>query len=579
MSTQATSPSGALSRIRMQIMWNRLISVVEEQAQALLRTAFSAMVRECGDLSAGVFDLKGRMLAQAVTGTPGHVNSMAESVSHFIDHFPIATMREGDIYITNDPWVGTGHLNDFVLTTPAFHKGRLVGLFSCTSHLIDIGGIGFGPDATDVHMEGIYIPFLKLAEEGKLNQSLMAMIKANTRQPVETEGDVYSLAACNDVGCQRLSEMMEEFALDDLDELSAHIIDSSRDAVLARIAELPKGTYRNSLRADGYDHEIDVIAALTITAQGIHVDYEGTSSMSKYGINVPLSYTKAYTCYGLGCAISAGIPNNAGSLAPFTISAPVGSILNAVYPAPVSSRHIVGHMLPDTVFGCLKQAIPDGVMAEGASTLWIISYRGHYTGANEPGAGYTTSAVTAGGTGARPNKDGLSATGFPSGVKGTPVEILESTAPVVVWRKELHTDSAGAGRYRGGLGQVIEVESRDGSAFELLAGFDRIKNPARGRDGGHSGANGYLGLASGQVLRSKGFQDIPAGARLVVRTPGGGGIGRPVERDPAAVQADVLDGLVSAEAAESVYGVVMKSDGALDAAATARVRQEHASSS
>ena len=568
MSTQGTGKSGALSRIRMQIMWNRLISVVEEQAQALMRTAFSSMVRECGDLSAGVFDLKGRMLAQAVTGTPGHVNSMAESVIHFIDHFPVETMREGDIYITNDPWMGTGHLNDFVLTTPAFHKGRLVGLFSCTSHLIDIGGIGFGPDATDVHMEGIYIPFLKLAEEGKMNQSLMAMIRANPRQPVETEGDVYSLAACNDVGCQRLSEMMDEFDLDDLDELSAHIIDSSRDAVLARIAELPKGTYRNSLRADGYDHEIDVIAALTISDEGIHVDYEGTSTISKYGINVPLSYTKAYTCYGLGCTISAGIPNNAGSLAPFTVSVPVGSILNAVYPSPVSSRHIVGHLLPDTIFGCLKQAIPDGVMAEGASTLWIISYRGRHEGANEPSVGYTTSAVTAGGTGARPNKDGLSATGFPSGVKGTPVEILESTAPIVVWRKELHTDSAGAGRFRGGLGQVIEVESRDGTAFELLAAFDRIKNPARGRDGGHSGANGYLGLASGTVLRSKGFQDVAKGERLIVRTPGGGGMGAPTERDAAAVQADVLDELVSVEAAESIYGVVMKPDGALDEAAT-----------
>ena len=568
MSTQGTGKSGALSRIRMQIMWNRLISVVEEQAQALMRTAFSSMVRECGDLSAGVFDLKGRMLAQAVTGTPGHVNSMAESVIHFIDHFPVETMREGDIYITNDPWMGTGHLNDFVLTTPAFHKGRLVGLFSCTSHLIDIGGIGFGPDATDVHMEGIYIPFLKLAEEGKMNQSLMAMIRANTRQPVETEGDVYSLAACNDVGCHRLSEMMDEFDLDDLDELSAHIIDSSREAVLARIAELPKGTYRNSLRADGYDHEIDLIAALTISDEGIHVDYEGTSTISKYGINVPLSYTKAYTCYGLGCTISAGIPNNAGSLAPFTVSVPVGSILNAVYPSPVSSRHIVGHLLPDTIFGCLKQAIPDGVMAEGASTLWIISYRGRHEGANEPSVGYTTSAVTAGGTGARPNKDGLSATGFPSGVKGTPVEILESTAPIVVWRKELHTDSAGAGRFRGGLGQVIEVESRDGTAFELLAAFDRIKNPARGRDGGHSGANGYLGLASGTVLRSKGFQDVAKGERLIVRTPGGGGMGAPTERDAAAVQADVLDELVSVEAAESIYGVVMTADGALDEAAT-----------
>ncbi len=208
-----------IDRINMQIMWNRLIAVVEEQAQTLIRTAFSSMVRECGDLSAGVFDLDGKMLAQAVTGTPGHVNSMAESVKHFIDRFPVADMQEGDIYITNDPWMGTGHLNDFVLTTPAFHKGKLVALFSCTSHLIDIGGIGFGPDATDVHMEGIYIPFLKLADRGVMNETLLAMVRANTRQPVESEGDVYSLAACNDIGCERLSEMMGEFGLDDLDAL------------------------------------------------------------------------------------------------------------------------------------------------------------------------------------------------------------------------------------------------------------------------------------------------------------------------------------------------------------------------
>ena len=202
-----TKNSG-LDLIRMQVMWNRLLAVVEEQAQVLLRTAFSPIVRECGDLSAGVFDIEGRMLAQAVTGTPGHVNSMAESVRHFIRHFPIETMEEGDIYITNDPWMGTGHLNDFVLTTPAYHQGRLVALFSCTSHLTDIGGLGFGPDGRDVFMEGIYIPMLKLAERGRINHTLIEMVKANSRLPVESEGDVYSLAACNDVGCRRLSEMM-----------------------------------------------------------------------------------------------------------------------------------------------------------------------------------------------------------------------------------------------------------------------------------------------------------------------------------------------------------------------------------
>ena len=245
-----------ISDIALQIMWNRLIAVVEEQAQTLLRTAFSSIVREAGDLSAGIFDRKGRMLAQAVTGTPGHVNSMAESVKHFIAHFGLDTMKPGDAYITNDPWMGTGHLNDFVITTPCFHKGRLVGLFSCTSHLMDIGGIGFGPDGTDVFMEGLYIPFLKVLEEGKVNETLMAMIRANTRLPIDTVGDVYSLMACNDVGCQRLVEMMEEFKLDDLDELAEHICARSRAAVLAEIARLPKGSWSNAMTTDGFDAPI-----------------------------------------------------------------------------------------------------------------------------------------------------------------------------------------------------------------------------------------------------------------------------------------------------------------------------------
>ncbi|HEX4894688.1 MAG TPA: hydantoinase B/oxoprolinase family protein, partial [Hyphomicrobiaceae bacterium] len=258
-----------IGEIELQVMWSRLIAVVEEQAQTLLRTAFSSIVREAGDLSAGVFDRRGRMLAQAVTGTPGHVNSMAESVVHFIRHFPLDTMKPGDIYICNDPWMGTGHLNDFVLTTPCFHRGKLVALFSCTSHLMDIGGLGFGPDATDVFMEGLYIPMLKLADGGRLNDTLMSMIRANTRLPVDTEGDVYSLANCNDVGCKRLIEMMEEFDLDNLDRLADHICDRSREAVIAEIAKLPKGTWSNSMTIDGYDEPITLAGKTTITDAGI----------------------------------------------------------------------------------------------------------------------------------------------------------------------------------------------------------------------------------------------------------------------------------------------------------------------
>jgi N-methylhydantoinase B len=544
----------ATKLIDLQIMWNRLIAVVEEQAQVLMRTAFSPIVRECGDLSAGVFDRQGRMLAQAVTGTPGHVNSMAESVRHFIRHFPLDQMQPGDAYITNDPWMGTGHLNDFVVTTPAFKNGKLVALFSCTSHLMDIGGIGFGPDGTDVFMEGLYIPMLKLIDRGVVNETLMAMIRANTRLPIDTEGDTYSLAGCNDVGAKRLVEMMDEFGIDTLDPLADHICDRSREAVMAEIAKLPRGTWHSTMTVDGYDAPVTLAAALTVSDAGIHVDFTGTSPQSRYGINVPMAYTTAYSVFGLGCVVASQIPNNAGSLGPLTISAPTGCILNAPKPAPVCSRHIIGQMLPDVVFGCLRQIIPDRVPAEGTSCLWNLNVRGETQASSGGNYGFMMAVTSNGGTGARPDKDGLSATAYPSGVRGTPVEIAESQTPLIFWKKELRPGSGGAGRTQGGHGQIIEIESGVGRPWDILAAFDRIDHPARGRDGGRNGEAGYVGLKSGQKFRGKGFQQVPPGERLVVLTPGGGGIGAPSGRNPENVARDLADELVSETAARDLYG-------------------------
>jgi N-methylhydantoinase B len=530
--------------IRLQIMWNRLIAVVEEQAQTLLRTAFSPIVREAGDLSAGIFDRKGRMLAQAVTGTPGHVNSMAESVKHFIAHFDLATAKPGDAWITNDPWMGTGHLNDFVVTTPCFHNGKLVGLFSCTSHLMDIGGIGFGPDGSDVFMEGLYIPFLKLLDEGRVNETLIAMIRANTRLPVDTVGDTYSLAACNDVGCARLIEMLTEFGLDDLDPLADHICATSEAAVRAEIAALPQGAWCNTMVTDGYDAPITLAATTTVRDGSIHVDFTGTDAQVRRGINVPLAYTTAYTVFALSCVVGSKVPNNAGSLAPFVVTAPPRSIVNAEKPAAVCSRHVIGQMLPDVVFGCLAQAIPDRVPAEGTSCLWNLNVRGATKDSAGGNYGFTMAITSNGGTGARPGLDGLSATAYPSGVKGTPVEIAEQITPLLFWRKELRAGSGGPGRTRGGLGQTIEIESRIGEPFELLAAFDRIRHPPRGRDGGGNGAPGVVAIAGGRTLEGKGTQPILPGERLVIETPGGGGLGPQSERDPAAVVADRVEGRV-----------------------------------
>jgi N-methylhydantoinase B len=496
----------ATKLIDLQIMWNRLIAVVEEQAQVLMRTAFSPIVRECGDLSAGVFDRQGRMLAQAVTGTPGHVNSMAESVKHFIRHFPLDTMKPGDAYITNDPWMGTGHLNDFVITTPAFNrKGELVALFSCTSHLMDIGGIGFGPDATDVFMEGLYIPMLKLIDQGTVNETLMAMIRANTRLPIDTEGDTYSLAACNDVSAKRLAEMMEEFGIDSLDPLAEHILARSREAVMAEIGKLLRGTWHNTMTVDGYDAPVTLAAALTVSESGIHV-------------------------------------------------APPGAIVHAPKPAPVCIRHVIGQMLPDVVFGCLRQIIPDRVPAEGTSCLWNLNVRGETQSGAGGNYGFMMSVTSNGGTGARPDKDGLSATAYPSGVRGTPVEIAESQTPLIFWKKELRPGSGGLGRTQGGHGQIIEIGSGVDRPWDILAAFDRIDHPARGRDGGRDGQAGYIGLKSGKKMRGKGFQEVPPGDRLVVHTPGGGGIGAPKERQPERVARDLADELVSAETARDLYG-------------------------
>ena len=527
------------NNIQNQVMWNRLLSVVEEQGQTLVRTAFSPIVRECGDISAGVFDLEGRMMAQAVTGTPGHVNSMAESVKHFINYFPLNTMNEGDIFITNDPWMGTGHLNDFVLTTPCFKDNKIVGLFSCTSHLTDIGGLGVGPDATDIHMEGLYIPMLKLADRGVMNETLLKLVSQNTRQPVETEGDVYSLAACNDIGCKRLVEMMNEFEIDDLKSLSDFIYDKSLSAVENEIKKIPNGVYENSMMIDGFEKDIKLEAKLTVSDKSISVDYTGTSDKSKFGINVPLSYTKAYTCFGLSCLVSAEIPNNAGSLKPFEIDAPLGSILNAPYPAAVCARHIIGQMLPDVVFGCLEKAIPDKVPAEGASCLWNITFRGKTDRGANNNSLFAVTAVVNGGTGARPNKDGLSATAYPSGVRGTPVEINEAVAPLLFLKKEYNPGSGGKGKYNGGLGQLIEIKSAINEDMDLLASFDRIKFPARGRFNGSNGKPGQVSIKGKGKLNGKGTQVIKAGDILQIHTPGGAGYGDYLERDQGLLEKDL----------------------------------------
>jgi N-methylhydantoinase B len=572
--------NAALAQIHQQIMWSRLIAVVEEQAQTMIRTAFSTSVREAGDLSAGVFDRHGRMLAQAVTGTPGHVNSMANGVKYFLDVYPLAGMKPGDHYITNDPWLTSGHLHDITVVTPSFYRGEAVGLFANTIHVVDIGGLGMGPDGRQVFEEGLSMPIMPLAREGCMNEDLLRLVRANVREPLQVEGDIYACAACNDEGSRRLVEMMDEFEIANLDRLGDSIIDASREATLARIRALPHGTYRNSLTMDGYDKPLVLNAALTISNNGINVDFDGTSPASSYGINVVLNYCLAYSAFGVKCLVAPEVPNNAGSLAPITVTAPEGCVLNAKRPWPVAARHTVGQMLPDVVAGCLHQAVAGGALAEGASSLWNPQIFGGGSLVDEVEEGtdandlpmFSTVIFHCGGAGARPGKDGLSATSFPSGVRTIPVEATESIAPVIFYRREFRESSGGPGKFRGGLGQTIELGGAGANPVALLCNFERVKNPARGRDGGGAGANGAVALRSGRPIRPKGRQTVPARDAICLGLPGGGGFGDPRDRDAQRVLDDVLDGLITAEEARRDYGVAIDAHGRLDPIETERLR-------
>ncbi|MBP0466469.1 hydantoinase B/oxoprolinase family protein [Roseomonas sp. PWR1] len=567
--------SRPINEIEVQILWNRLLSVVEEQAQTLVRTAFSTAAREAGDISAGVFDMKGRMLAQAVTGTPGHINSMARSVVHFLDAFPAGTLKDGDILITNDPWKGTGHLFDLTVVTPIFLDGQAVALFACTTHVVDIGGLGVSAEGRQIYHEGLYIPLMYLARQGAMNEDLLGMVRANVREPVQVVGDIYALVACNETGGHRLREMMREFALADLDTLGEEIIARSRRAMADVIAKLPQGTWSARMTIDGFEAPVTLAATLTIAGDRVHVDYAGTSGLSRYAINCPICYTEAYTSFGVKAALAPWIPNNTGTLDAVIVTAPENTIVNAPHPAAVYARSVIGHMLPDIVYGCLDQALPETVPAEGTSSLWNLSLlAGHGLTGTEGSAtrAFNVTTFHSGGAGARPRQDGLSATPFPSGVRNVPVEITEAITPLVVWRKELRRGSGGAGRQRGGLGQRMEIGSREHAAFGIQARFERGVYPARGRSGGGAGATGRLSLGSGGALAIKGLQIIPAGDRLIVEMPGGGGYGDPFARDPALVARDVRYGLIEAEAAEAAYGVVLTAAGEPDLAATARLR-------
>ncbi len=553
--------TNTLDAITLEVLWNRLLSVVNEQQVALMRTAFSTVVRESQDLACGVFDTRGSMIAQSLTGTPGHINAMATGVRHFLREYPAETLVPGDVLITNDPWQTAGQINDMTVLTPVFKRGRVVGYFASTCHAPDIGGRIYSAEAREVYEEGLRIPITKLFLRDQPNHELFKLIRANVRTPDETIGDLYAQTSSNAVGARELLHFINDFGLDSIDPLADEIITRSERAMREAIRKLPNGRYENEAWSDGFDEPIRIKVAVTIEDEDILIDFAGSSPQSSWGINVVLNYTHAYASFAIKAAITPDIPHNEGSFRPVHVTAPAGSILNCVEPAAVASRHLIGHFLPGVIFGALAQAMPTQLIACGADPIWISVWRGSWPISREP---FTFSLFQCGGTGARATKDGLSTTGFPSGVAGVPAEVVESTTPLIQYRRELRTDSGGPGTYRGGLGQWTELGYRGDAPWAVSTMIDRVRFPATGLLGGKSGVAGELVVNGDSHVKPKTLITLAPGSRVQLNPPGGGGYGDPYQRPVALVLHDVVNGYVSLEAAKREYGVIIRYRGSAD---------------
>lgn len=543
--------------VTLEVIWNRFLSVANEQQDALIRTAFSTIVRESQDLACGMFDTKGRMISQSISGTPGHINAMATSMKHFLAAFPPDQLAPGDVLITNDPWQTAGQINDITITTPIFKNGRLVALFANTCHSADIGGRILSAEAREVFEEGLRIPIMKLFDRGEPNKILMQIVRTNVRQPDEVIGDFYAQTSCNETGGRALLEMMDEFQLDSIDEVAEEIIRRSETAVRAEIAKLPSGEWSSETWSDGFEEPILVRCTVKVTNEDIFIDFTGSSPQSTRGINVVLNYTHAYASFAIKAAICPDVPHNEGSFRPVHVSAPEGSILNALDPAPVASRQVIGHFIPSAIFAAMSGALPGRLMAPGADPIWLSVWRGQ-------NPSFTLTVFQVGGTGARPTKDGLNAVGFPSGVAGVPAEVIESLSPVVLKRRELRADSGGAGTWRGGLGQLTEFTRRGDGKWSVSSIADRTEYPAPGLLGGKAGASGEVTTDDGKKLHAKALKDLTQGEVIHINLPGGGGYGEPFQRDPDKVLWDVIEGYVTAEEAEKSYGVAIRYKGNVD---------------
>ncbi|WP_018699254.1 hydantoinase B/oxoprolinase family protein [Amorphus coralli] len=510
--------------VELQILWSNMIGIVSEQARALQRIAFSPIVREAGDLANGLFDADARMVAQAVTGTPGHINSLAAAARNLLGHIDVNELKPGDVLITNDPWMSAGHFFDITVLSPIFRGDKLIGYAGSTIHHTDIGGYGIGSGARDIHEEGLWIPVTKLYEAGKPNETLFAIIKRNVRTPDALLGDLGAQVSSGLIAAERLNALCDRYGLDDISELSDEIIKRSETAMREAISKLPHGTYHGASTFDvpgGQTITLKTAVTVDPNAGEITIDFEGSSGPSGSGINVVPAYTHAYATFAVRSTLNPDLPNNAGSLAPIKLKLPDECIVNAKYPSPVNARHVVGMYVPFPILKALSEVVPDRVVAEGSGAVWTIQIQGK----DAEGRPFTSSMFNySGGMGARAEKPGLSAICYPTGVAAVPVEVLEASYPIAFTCKELERGSGGKGRQPGGDGQRIGYRMRTTHPWLLNTIPSRLKNAPEGLAGGEDGTAGRFEINGKPVLDTRKMEMQPDDEVFMV-TPGGGGFG------------------------------------------------------
>ena len=548
---KSTEYSKSFDPVSLEIMWSRLISIADESAAGLLRTAFSTLVRESNDFTTVLLDADCNCLAENSGGIPSFVGVVPSTVKAMLEYIPIKEWRHGDYLITNDPWFGSGHLPDITMASPIFYRDKLVGFSGSIAHLPDIGGAGWASDCRELYEEGLRIMPVKFIEQGKENKIVGQFIRSNVRVSDQVIGDIYAQVAAQRICQNGLIQFLEDTGLPDLTELSAALRSRAEAAMREAISALPDGSWTSSLDADGVDErETHIDCRVTIKGSNLEIDFEGTSPQVASGINSVMKYTYAYATYPIKCALDPDSPRNEGSFQPITVKAPEGSILNPKFPAPVAARQLTGHLLYGVIYRCLAQIAPERVCAESGSTPTLRSV---YGGIDRKGNVFNQALFSAGGLGANSRMDGYACTAFPSNTGVGSVEALESVSPLLVWGKELATDSGGPGKFRGGLGQDIEIEVRSDHPISFSLMSDRHKYPPRGIAGGGDGSCVVVELSDGTRPHQKARTMLPAGAKLKLHFPGGGGFGRPVERDRAAIENDIRKGYISLEAAKKHY--------------------------